>query len=448
MPFSMDSKKTLALEACILMGVCVALLGAPPQDAKGNAAGGPTQANQLLLATPEQLWTTKSFITGISADGKRVVGRNVETAGVIIHDVASGETRTIADQHRAVSGPHEALGVAMSLDGMSIAFVVGPTFLGPWELRLIRSDGSDERTIFRSERAGGLRPLAWSTDSKGLLCLDQGLGVSMTEQKNNLVMLDVQTGSVRAIATELGLARQSISGAISPDGRFVAYSSGMRTQIFSVVDASETPVLNAGGPESRVLGWLHNSKDLIIGSGQRGPGSFGIYRIRIHEGKAGTPELLKGQLDPFDAIGIDASGTIYYDLQHHGLMNAYTATLETADGTIGLPIRVTSAFENLNAIPVWSPDGKKFAWIGLKSAYVHMDGGSITVRDVTTGRETTAAIQLSSKLSMPQWMPSPAWMSDNRHMLMMAVDDDRYLSLFKVDPVSGATIRAGCKIDQ
>ena len=89
---------------------------------------------------------------------------------------------------------------------------------------------------------------------------------------------------------------------------------------------------------------------------------------------------------------------------------------------------------------MWSPDGRKLAWIGLQSGYVHMDGASITMRDLAASRETTASIQLPSNMSMPQWMPSPAWMSDNRHVLMMAVDGNRVFSLYKVDPASGTAV--------
>jgi hypothetical protein len=263
----------------------------------------------------------------------------------------------------------------------------------------------------------------------------------MTQQKNDLVLIDIPSGAVHTIRTDLGLARQNLSGAISPDGRYVAYSGGMQTRIFSVNGPGEATVANAGGSESRVLGWFPKSEDLIIGSGLRSVASFGIYRVRIHEGRPGTPELLSGHLETFDAVGVDASGTIYYDLQHHGRMNGYTAALDAESGKLaGQPIRVTSKLENLNAIPMWSPDGRKLAWIGLKSGYVHMDGAAVTVRDLATGRETTASIQLPSNLSMPQWMPSPAWMSDNRHVLMMAVDGNRVFSLYKVDAASGKAV--------
>jgi Tol biopolymer transport system component len=337
--------------------------------------------------------------------------------------------------------------VRVSPDGQWIAFVVGPDFLGPWELRLTRSDGGEARTLFRSERTGGLRPLAWSPDSRKLLCLSQSLEGSMTQQKNNLVLLDIPSGAVHTIKTDLGLARQALSGGISPDGRYVAYSDGRQTRIFAASGPGEATVANAGGSESRVLGWLPDSEDLIIGSGLRTPDSFGIYRVPIREGQPGPPELLRGGLETFDAVGIDASGAIYYDLQHHGLMNGYTASVDAGAGKlVGQPARVTSKLENLNAIPMWSPDGKKLAWIGLQSGYVHMDGASITVRDLATGRETTAPIQLPANRSMPQWMPSPAWTSDNRHVLMMAVDDRRVLSLYKVDAASGRAVEVAAEV--
>ena len=431
------------------LSVCLVLRmgGAAAQRAQGNRADARTQSHQERVAAPQQLWVTKSSISGISADGRLVVSRDMESAGVILHDLRSSETRLITDEHRAVSGPHEAT-AQLSPDGQWVAFAVGPQFLGPWELRLVRADGREIKSVFRSQGSGGLRPLAWTSDSRQLLCLAQTLERSAGQltQKNGIVLVAASSGAVQKVKDDLGPARLGgISGSLSPDGRYIAYSGGLQTRIFSVEGTLDVPITIPGGPDSRVLGWLPGSEDLVIGAGGRDSASFGIYRIPIHAGKPGNPELLRGGLETFDAVGVDASGALYYDVQHHGLTNAYIVGLDRDAGKLtGQPKRLTSSLENLNAIPMWSPDGKKAAWIGLESAYRHMDGASIAVRDLATGIETTVPIRLPAKQSMPQWMPSPMWMSDNRHMLMMAVDigsdANHIFSLYKVDSESGVIV--------
>jgi len=223
--------------------------GAVAQQSQGNRAEARTQSNQERVVAPQQLWVTKSSISGISADGRLVVSRDTESGGVMLHDLRSGETWLITDEHRAVSGPHEAT-AQISPDGLWIAFAVGSQFLGPWEQRLVRADGREIKSIFRSQGSGGLRPLAWTSDSRQVLCLAQTLERSAGQltQKNGIVLVAASSGAVQKVKDDLGSARLGgISGSLSPDGRYIAYSGGLQTLIFSLEGTLDVPIVNPGG---------------------------------------------------------------------------------------------------------------------------------------------------------------------------------------------------------
>jgi Tol biopolymer transport system component len=127
---------------------------------------------------------------------------------------------------------------------------------------------------------------------------------------------------------------------------------------------------------------------------------------------------------------LSSSGDFYY-LEDHTPLNAYMANLEAEAGKLtDQPVRVTPRFDGLNGYPMWSPDGTKLAWFGLKH-FETLNDARLVLRDLATGNETDVEMRISAGNG-----PSPAWLSDGRS-IVVGVWEKGVHSLYKVNPATG-----------
>jgi Tol biopolymer transport system component len=96
------------------------------------------------------------------------------------------------------------------------------------------------------------------------------------------------------------------------------------------------------------------------------------------------------------------------------------------------PVRVTPRFDGLNGYPMWSPDGTRLAWFGLKY-FESLNDAHLVVRDLATGKETDVEMRIPAGNG-----PSPAWLSDS-HSIVVGVRERKggIDSLYKVNPATG-----------
>jgi hypothetical protein len=234
-----------------------------------------------------------------------------------------------------------------------------------------------------------LGPYDWT----GAIGWTKNSGVVMYAERadntSDLVVLDPDTGGFRVLK-ELGWRAlgTNATAALSPDGRYLAYSalatnpkSGKRqpneteyhVYVLAMNGSGESEVVKTAGA-NRVTAWSADGNHLLYVSDVGG--SSDLWAIRIGGGNAeGTATRVMRDMGRSWPIGMTASGSFLAQERQEELEYA---TVRMVDGT-GV------ALEFAGAKPSLSPDGKSVAFKrprpGLTYAY------DVFVRSLETGSE-------------------------------------------------------------
>ena len=142
-----------------------------------------------------------------------------------VYDGQSGESRRLTSAARSTAYP------VVSPDGQFVAYLSwsgdlqervqatrnGQGFRRPGvELRVVRMDGTGDRSVFRGESLPWLRPFAWSPDGKHVLMV-----VERRDDTRDIALIAVADGSLRRLTSLPWLSPQGMG--FSPDGSYVAY---------------------------------------------------------------------------------------------------------------------------------------------------------------------------------------------------------------------------------
>ncbi len=409
-------------------------------EARGELARMSNGHGKAAMAV-RQLWKTDGLAPqSVSRDG-RLVSFFTKTANLGVHDLQTGETRTLTqygdwDQLRGSVST-----TRISPDGRWVAFNAS-TQRGT-ELRVIRADGSNPATLLRSEERGWVAPHGWTPDSRQILCTitspvnEPG---QPARSRVDLLLVAVPAGDVRKVRQDAGFQGGRLTMVVSPDGRWIGYSTlNTPVRLVSIDGSAETQVTSGPGSD-RMLGWSPDGKHLLFASDRSG--SNGLYRIAVEAGKAaGAPELVRLMTESLDPMGLDGRGTLYYT-ESPAFTDAYVAGLDAAGARFtSEPVRVTKRFDGRNDAPLWSPDGRKLAWFGLQNRDLRAGGSvsTVVIRDLPGGQEKDLIPQIPARL----WL-SPSWLSDSSSLMLATLDErDRPVlySLYKVDVGTGAAVK-------
>lgn len=155
--------------------------------------------------------------------------------GLMMRDMASGETHLVADTSRRDTG------ALWSPDGSQIAFSRGPASglmgaAGSFELMLMNADGSNQRKLLQDN--GTHMAQAWMPDGKSLLFT--------TRQADGVLVqsINIETGMV-SLLTQINY--QNAGVVLSPDGKQIAYEAMLPGERYGVY------VANLDGSAARLI---------------------------------------------------------------------------------------------------------------------------------------------------------------------------------------------------
>lgn len=177
--------------------------------------------------------------------------------GLMVRDVASGETHLVAGTSRRDRG------ALWSPDGGQIAFSRGPASgligaAGPYELMIMNADGSNQRKLLDDN--GSNIAQAWIPDGKSLLFTSQQADGVLVQSIN------IESGVV-SLLTQINY--QNAGVAISPDGKQIAYEAMLPGERYGVyvsnLDGSAARLIaNADPIVVTVPQWSPDGKWLIM----------------------------------------------------------------------------------------------------------------------------------------------------------------------------------------
>ena len=330
---------------------------------------------------------------------------DVQTAEMIIRDLATGEIRTLTKVSRAgmwypVISPESTQVAYMN------QFYPSPET----ELQLIRMDGSGHQALHRFAIGEQFVILAWTPDGKQILGT-----LGKKDEDPQLVAFSVEDGSMRVIHTfVMDKPAWNSEMAISADGRYLAFEqpqekdSEDRDIYILDIERHRTEGVVQHAANDRLLGWTPDNNYLFFSSDRKEgyPGGFSItntldaYLLPVAEGvRQGAPELVKRDIPPkIRPKGFTRNGAFYYAIEFRTVEVA-VAEVDVQTGQL-LKKSQTVGQTGTDVAPAWSPDGRHLAY-GIQKPD---ESQTICIRNMETGQERTIDPKLPHFFSL-RWSP-------------------------------------------
>ena len=330
--------RAVAAKALLRMGACYEKLGgaesqkayervvAEFQDQKdavveahkrlaANAAGARPETGVI----ERHLWShsPNAEPTGISADGRFISLVDLVSSRVTLHDLVTGEDRTVAAN--TLCWP-----AVLSADARQIACTLIKNDRDMPELRVLRTDGAAARTV----RSGTEVPIPadWSPDGKFILARMARKGPT-PDKSYDMVLVSVADGSTRVLKSGGGVEDRFTTPRFSPDGRYIVHPAArsgadgkaivnLRGQkgtlhLMAVNGGSEVALVQ-GAPAEQDWNpvWTPDGRRIVFLSNRSGVTA--LWAVEVRDGRPqGNPEFLSAAAG--EPIGFARDGTLFIE---------------------------------------------------------------------------------------------------------------------------------------
>lgn len=453
------NNRELTAKALVEMGDCYEKLGKSgaekayqrvlhdyaDQSAEANEARarlaalehGGTHGNEMVM---RRIWdgTQADVEGGVTADGRLLSYPDWNTGDLAVRDLVTGQNRHVTHKGSWSKSGEFAENSVPSPDGKRIAYAWynKDNF---YELRVIDTDGSNLRVLYRNPQVGYIEPKSWSPDGKKIL----GLFWKDQNQKCEIMEISTADGSTRLLETfKPRMGVEELHAMYSPDGRHIAYdlpqAENSRDSDIYVVSASGGPdgPLVRSPSDDFLLGWAPDGRSIVFASNRLG--SYGLWSVDVRDGKpTGSPRLLKADIGLAWPLGVSHDGSLYYGI-NTPTWEAYTASFDFSDGKLlQSPSLVSQAFAGRNSGAAWSPDGKYLAYLSRRHRLNGFWADTIVVRSLQSGRERELVPNL-------QGMGPPfglRWSADGRAFYVVGPDKAGQPGIYTVNVQTGKASR-------
>jgi Tol biopolymer transport system component len=403
------------------------------------ALGGPGGAGGLV--TRRVLTDASGVGEVLTADGRYIRGIDEDTGDMVQFEVASGQRSRITNRGPWSDTRKFYQYQAFSRDGKQIVYA-SYTKDGDNQLLIRNLDGSGLRTLYSQKglTTSYVLPLDWSPDAGSILALRRR-NPNERNEALELTLISTADGSVRVLRTIT--ADYPYRARLSPDGRFVAFSSVREGSpphgdVFLMTADGRNEVVVAGHPaEDQLLRWTPDGTSLVFLSDRSG--TWDIWTVHITGGKQqGEPELLKKDFGyDSEVLGFAPDGSLYYKT-YTSLGGLYNGEVDLETGKVLVPpAPVATRYTGPPSQPIWSPDGRSLLYLSRRD-YRGPGNRILTIRSAATGEERF----LSPRLRSFNW---PSWAPDGRSIIALGfTDTETGQGIFRIDTeTSGITRLAG-----
>jgi len=322
-------------------------------------------------------------VTSVSPDGRWLVFAGRPQGDLTASDASTGTRRTLvttACEDRTSSCGYGQNAI-FSPDSSQVAYAwIKP---GDDELRVMSSEtGARSRVLVRAPE---ITPTDWSPDGQFVLA------ILLNADATQIVLVSAADGSVQIVKTLRG--RPSLSRPhLSPDGRYVAYSTlpgnSRESQIYVVpiTGSSEAQLTTENVNENPV--WMPDGVHVAFVSNRTGV--YALWAMTVRDGtRSGSPVLLKNDTGRILPLAMTAAGSLYY-LQDQSLgegFNIFDVEIDARGRPTSAPKYLSERFAGLNCCADWSPDGRSVAF--KRRRVDNENVRDLIVRAVESGAERT-----------------------------------------------------------
>jgi len=360
-----------------------------------------------------RVWSGADVTGKVSSDGRFLSFTDWATGDVAIRDLTTGQNRRITDNH----DPYRDIEPSVpSPDSRSIAYACD--IKGSFDLYVVGIDSSKQK-VLNTQENGILHhiPLAWSPDSRHLLA-----EYIKTDGSRDMMLVDVDDGSAKLLISKG--KDLSPGGEFSPDGRYIAWSTGEGISLFDLVTGTESLLIPDQSDHS-VLGWSPDGKYVMFSS--KRSGSSDAWLITVDGGKVkGEPVFIRKDWG-FLPMGLTREGAFYYAVNN----NVYGIKIAEIDqsGKVVAPMKSIFKHGNMRS-PDWSPDGHTLAAIDANEPSM-----TVILHSMDTGEER--------EISAGGWiigMGGLSWTPDGKAVVVPASKAGNGDNLIRIDVQSGQVI--------
>jgi Tol biopolymer transport system component len=369
----------------------------------------------------------------VSPDGRYLAYFDYNAGAAAVYELATGKKRILKSKVKEDEPSGESWSFIWSADSKSLLcnWWQHPEF--HWvDLRLLRNDGNEQRTLFSSDKYEDVYPMDWSSDGKLILAAFYG---GHSEGKK-IGLVSVEDGSERILKTvdpKWGYME------FSPDARYVAYDFCPEKQysrhdisILSIDGKVENPLVTHPAHDS-LVGWSPDGKYVLFASDRTGTND--LWLIPVEDGKPDGPaELVKKGLGEIDVLGLTQDGSLYYICKEQ-MEDIYVAEMDQATGKVDkAPQKMIFSQEGSNSWPQYSPDGKSIVCVQGGGIMAERAETQLCVRSLETGEERQFPLRMQAR--------HPRWSPDARFIYFTATDRPGHLGIYRIELKTGQVSRA------
>ncbi len=364
----------------------------------------------------------------VSPDGRFFAYFDYNVGAVGVYELATGKKQLLKSKIEEDEPWGESWQLIWSPDSKALLCNWWQTPDYHWsDLRIIRLDGTEQRSVFRSEEYDEVYPMDWSSDGSQVLAAFYG---DFPEGKK-LGLISVKNGSEHILKTsDYGWSQMKFS----PDDRYIAYDfypeeehSNSDITILSADGKVEIPLITHPAHDS-LVGWSPDGKFVLFTSDRTGTND--LWLIPVKDGKAvGNAQLIKKGLGKINLGGITQNGSLYY-ISGGQMEDVYIAELDRASGKVNTPPKkMTFSQEGSNSWPQYSPDGKSIVCVQGGGITADLTATSLCVRSLKNGAERKFTLMMQARC--------PRWSSDGRFIYFTATDRPRHWGIYRVELKTG-----------
>ena len=371
----------------------------------GNGIRPQTASAQEAAPVAKRVWSPGGY-DRVSVDGRYAPFTDWELKGIGVHDFETGANLHIAtgdaDGESPVLSPDNSLVVYTYFDRARNGFVL--------RLANVRGDPRP-RDLIKGEPAGYVLAKGWTPDGKQVLFTE--------EAKDGIwqISLVPVADGTRHVLKSLKWGRPEAS--ISPDGRWIAYSTPAEGQpnsdifVLAADGSSEAPVVQHPANDGGMV-WSSDGAYLLFTSDRTGTNS--LWEVPMKDGKpAGSAQLVKADFGA-SLLGMGRNGRLFYYVGAGDYLNVYRADLGPDGKVTKAPVIATDNFVNTNKGGDISPDGKMIAY------YSYRPQPTVVVKSLETGEERVIP---TPRTVTNEFLRGPSWFPDSQSLLVPTRDNSR-----------------------